>query len=116
MTTTVTPTQVYAAFYPTAVTLPDKSVWYRCKVYLTDVGVVVYRQAPTPGHDAVPALVAALNYAGLARPVGEIATGYYLPTADGLVVLTGGGGCGCGNPLKGWQPEWASSLSPWPGL
>lgn len=110
------PTGVYAAFYPTSIVLPDKTtVWHRCKAYVTPEGLFVYRAAPTSHAEPEAAYWAPINFAGTGRPRGDIRMGWPVSLADGtMVTLTDGGGCGCGNPLKGWHPSWAGSLLEWP--
>jgi hypothetical protein len=116
MTTTLpVPAGVYATFYPTSVVLPDRTVWHRCKAYATDQGLFIYRAAPTGPGDPEPAFWAEVNMAATRRPMGQASTGWWVTLETGEVLtITGGGGCGCGNPLKGWHPSWAGRLLEWP--
>lgn len=111
----VTPTGVYDSFYPASVLMPDREVWRRCKVFLTPQGVLIYRSAPVkPTEPIEPDFTSPINFAEARRPLNDARMGYYLPTAAGLLTITGGGGCGCGNRLKYWVPEWANDVLPWP--
>lgn len=110
-----TPTGAYASLYPASVVLPDKTVWHRCKVFLTPQGLIVYRAAPIrQGAEVAPDFTSAVNYAATPRLTNDARMGYYVSTAAGQVTITGGGGCGCGNRLRYWVPEWAREVLPWP--
>lgn len=105
---------VHHALYPATVLLPDKTQHSRCKVYATPEGLAVYYAVPADG--VTPDWFSAINYGNTLRPRAGYAArlGWDVYTEDGLVTVTGEGGCGCGWPLKRWQPAFAKTRLAWP--
>jgi hypothetical protein len=112
-----TPSGVYWAKFPVSAKLPGSNTpVHKLSAMLADTGLYLYRQVPVNrGADGKVFFYAPVNYAGLPQPGPTIKNGYVVPLADGDAVwLTGGGGCGCGNPLKRWAPQWAAIQLSWP--
>jgi hypothetical protein len=111
----------FRSWWPASVVLPDRTtVLHRCKVYATNVGLVIYNQVPSGQSEEWGALTpdwfAPIDF--LATPVpsaGQLpGQSFNITTDQGLVTITYTGGCGCGNPLKRWRPEFSSRIAAWP--
>jgi hypothetical protein len=103
----------YAAWFPASVLLPDGTAVHRCRVYLTDTGLRVYAARPADG--VTPQWESPIDFTTTPTPnLAAWGTGIDVCTDAGLVVVTPGGGCGCGSPLKRWVPSWASTVAAWP--
>jgi hypothetical protein len=131
MTTAATqierPRTVYAEYWPASVLMPDGTVRHRVRVYLTDTGAHLFFTKPMD--ELAPGFTAPIDFAAttppnihahnigvdiMLAPPDDLADAY----GDGarpLLVVTPGGGCGCGSTLKSWRPTWAHAVSPWPG-
>lgn len=100
---------VYKGFWPASVLLPDKTVWHRCRVYVTNQGLAIF-----PRRAAEPDFLSPMDWAATPEPHAVRHVGIDLYTAAGLVVVTLTGGCGCGSTLKSWRPDWAGTVQAWP--
>jgi hypothetical protein len=114
MTTALVPTTVYHTWWPATVLLPGEpqTIWHTCRVYATDAGLIVYRRRPDDGQ---PDWSSPIDFIKTRQPINGL-PGYAADvfTAAGLVVVTQTGGCGCGNALKRWRPEFSRSVTSWP--
>lgn len=112
--------RTYRAWWPAAALLPDKTVWHRVRVYATTVGLLIYRAVPTPGGTGWGALTpdwaSPIDLAATATPSPTTLPGqsWSVQTADGLVVVTHIGGCGCTSPLRSWRPVFSTQVTQWP--
>lgn len=115
------PTTVYAEYWPAHVLLPGGEIRRRVRVYLTDVGVIIFFTKPTD--DLVPHFHAEIDLAATPRPdihAFNVGVDVYLarPEDDGLppdaLIITPTGGCGCSSALRHWKPSWTGQVSPWP--
>jgi hypothetical protein len=109
-----TPSTIYVEYWPATVYDPaaGKSRGL-CRVYLTDTGMHVFWTKPSSG-DA-PHWSSAIDFEQTTPPNPHArAVGQDIFTADGLMIITPSGGCGCGVQLKRWIPNWARDTSPWP--
>jgi hypothetical protein len=103
------PIIVYKGLWPASVLLPDRKVWHRCRVYVTNQGLAVYVRRADEPHYFSP-----MDWAATPEPRTVRQVGIDLHTRDGLVVVTLTGGCGCGSTLKSWRPSWAGTVAAWP--
>jgi hypothetical protein len=103
------PIIVYKSLWPASVLLPDRKVWHRCRVYVTNQGLAIYVRRADEPHYFSP-----IDWASTPEPHMQRQVGIDLHTADGLVVATLTGGCGCGSTLKSWRPRWAGTVAIWP--
>jgi hypothetical protein len=104
-------TTIRAKYFPVQALLPELGLWTRTWVLLADDGLHVFRRRgevaqwhrPVDWSRMPPTLPSAW----------EGRNGITVHLADGAVaVLTTGGGCGCGSPLRGWLgPSWAAQVS-----
>jgi hypothetical protein len=101
---------VRARYFPAQVLLPELGVWSRTYVLLADDGLHAFRRTGEVAqwHQAVdwsrmPSVLPSAR---------EGRNGITVHLADGTTaVLTTGGGCGCGSPLKSWAgPSWANRI------
>jgi hypothetical protein len=120
MTTALSPTVTYHGWWPATVLLPrtadPQTIWHTCRVYATDAGLVVFRARPaSPGAAEIPDWSSPIDYSRTMRPINGL-PGYAhdVHTEDGLVVVTQTGGCGCGNRLARWRPEFSHRVASWP--
>jgi hypothetical protein len=101
---------VYKMFWPASVLLPDRTAWHRCRVYVTDQGLAVFRTRAEQPHFLSP-----MDWVHTSQPhQPRNHVGIDLMTEAGLVVITKTGVCGCGSSLKGWRPTWAGNVMVWP--
>jgi len=107
-------TAVYHSAYPVAVRMPDGTVRNRTKVFATPDGLAIYWAVPTDG--VTPDWFSPVDYSRTSRPrTGYMArVGWEVHTDAGLVIVTAEGGCGCGWPLKRWNPAYARTRLAWP--
>jgi len=88
--------QIALDVFPAKVTLPSGAMLDTARVYVADGDVLVY----TAGLDE-PALM-------LRRPLvgheGNLKSGMSLQVEDGVVSVTRSKGCGCGHPLRWFNP------------
>lgn len=105
------PTTVYAEYWPATVLMPDGTTRRRVRVYATDTGLHLFFTKPP---DNTPHWFSALDFEQAAPDIHARNVGVDFETADGLVVVTPTGGCGCGASLRHWHPTWARDRSPWP--
>ena len=84
--------------FPAQVTLPDGTQMYPARVWIADGELLVYIVA-----NGVPVEYYRSAYISLE---GTRIAGLSIDTADGMVTARKKQGCGCGNPLK--------SFNPWP--
>jgi len=110
----VNPQFVYHALYPATVLLPGGVQHNRAKVYAADDGLYIYWAVPADG--VTPDWYSPIDYVRTDRPRPGYAAklGWEITTDDGLVIVTAEGGCGCGWPLKRWQPVFARKRQAWP--
>lgn len=109
------------AWFPASVVLPGEGrrPRHRVKVFATDLGLYVYDRQPADLRqveriDAV--WFSPIDYDKTPRPPSDIMgkNGFQVVTAAGVVTITTTGGCGCNQKtLKGWAPEWATTVQAW---
>lgn len=102
-------TVVYKSFWPASVLLPDRTVWHRCRVYVTNQGLAIFVRRADEPHFFSP-----MDWATTREPHARRQVGIDLFTEAGLVVVTLTGGCACGSTLKSWRPSWAGTVQSWP--
>lgn len=106
--------KVMASWWPADVALPvadgelPRSL-RRCRVYVTESELVVFTAPDVESFRSVVDFVRTSQPPELDWPRQPLD----FHTEAGLVVVQPTGGCGCGNPLKRWQPDWASHRTPW---
>lgn len=104
------PLYVHKTYWPASVLLPDKRVWHRCRVFVTNQGLAVFERRADDPHFTAP-----MDWDATPEPRSTpMHVGIDLHTTEGLVVVTRTGGCACGSSLKSWQPRWASNIQAWP--
>lgn len=104
------PLYVHKSYRPATVLLPDKAVWHRCLVLITNQGLVIFRRRAD-----VPHFFAPMDWAATVEPHRvPMHVGIDLHTEAGLVVVTQTGGCACGSSLRAWRPAWSSQVQAWP--
>lgn len=107
---TAEPTAMKAVWFPATVILPDTTEQLRvCKVYATDAGLVVYQRTDA---GITEVFRSPIDYDRTAKP-RHPRNGFEVYTDDGTVRVTANGGCGCGNPLKRWSPDFARKAVRW---
>jgi hypothetical protein len=119
MQTTIEPSVVYHSWWPATVLLPRKEgerrqeMLHTCRVYATDAGLFVYGVQRRAGVQLL--FSSPIDYSTTFKPVNGL-PGYAhdVHTEAGLIVVTQTGGCGCGNPVKGYKPQFASRVAAWP--
>ena len=103
-------TTVRARYFPVRVLLPGLGVWSRTYVLLADNGLHVFRRTGEVAqwHQAVDWS----RMPGVLPSAREGRNGITVHLADGTTaVLTTGGGCGCGSPLRHWAgPSWGNRV------
>ena len=103
-------TTVRARYFPAQVLLPGLGVWSRTYVLLADDGLHVFRRTGEVAqwHQAVDWS----RMPGVLPSAREGRNGITVHLADGTTaVLTTGGGCGCGSPLRHWAgPSWGNRV------
>jgi len=102
--------QVLKSWWPASVFLPGGHSWHRTLVFATNDDLRVYARRGEPYDWASP-----IDFETTVEPRQfRTHVGIDITTLAGLVVVTPTGGCGCGNPLKTWRPDWASNVAAWP--
>lgn len=88
-------------FFPARVTLPSGVELGPCRLFIADgrVQVFILRNGQPELYFDEPLV---------AQAKGSTATGYDLAVESGEVRVVNDGGCGCGNPLR--------RFNPWPGV
>jgi hypothetical protein len=114
----VNPQVTYHSWWPASVLLPRvegerQQILHTCRAFATDAGLFVYRIRPADG--ITPDWFSPIDYRLTVKPINGL-PGYAADvfTEAGLVVVTQTGGCGCGNPVKGWRPEFSKVVAAWP--
>jgi hypothetical protein len=118
MKTEVEPSLVYFTWFPATVLFPREEgqrvqrMAHTARVYATDAGLYVYSSAN--GRIQLD-FSSPIDYSQTVKPVNGL-PGYAhdVHTEAGLVVVTKTGGCGCGNPAKGYRPSYAHQVAAWP--
>lgn len=99
---------VRGRWFPAAAVLPEhQHPWQRCLVLAAEDGLHIFRRRSETADWHSP-----IQWDRTVLPADGWAArnGLDLHTTAGLVVVTAGGGCGCGSPLKSWPgPSWARS-------
>jgi hypothetical protein len=104
------PTAVRASWWPAAIRIPgEEQPRTSRRIYATPEGLYVFAR-PGGEPDWWSPLLPDQD-----RPATNwtARNGVYLMTAAGQVTITLEGGCGCGNPLKRWTPDFAGQSVPW---
>lgn len=84
--------------FPQTVRLPTGVQFSPVRVVVVDDVVQLYRTSPNSN------LIEMFWERALLSSSGSRLGGYELTTEDGPVMLSRAGGCGCGNPLKTYDP------------
>jgi hypothetical protein len=104
------PIYVHKTYWPASVLLPNKTVWHRCRVFVTSQGLAIFERRADEPHFLSP-----MDWAATPEPrKPPMHVGIDLHTEAGLVVVTRTGGCACGSSLKSWLPDWAGNVQVWP--
>jgi hypothetical protein len=106
------PTVYRWSWWPAMVRLPDGTTYPQVKVYATSEGLYVYT---TPA--STPAYYTPVDYdktrpPSSSYPANQKTVRIWTPT-DEQITIQPLQGCGCGNPLKQWRPEWAYRVEAW---
>lgn len=109
-----TPAAIYASMYPATVLLPGGVQRTRTRVVSAPEGLYLYWAVPDQGDR--PDWFSPVDWGNTRRmPTGHMAqVGWDVFTDAGAVTVTAEGGCGCGWPLKRWQPSFARNRVRWP--
>lgn len=102
---------VFKVWRAASVLLPDGEVRHRQMVFVTTDGLELFGEPA-----AEPSWSSQVDFSATGEPRGgRLHVGVDIVTAAGLVVVTPTGGCmSCGSKLRGWYPEWATSVAAWP--
>lgn len=105
------PTAYRWSWWPAMVTLPSGTVFPQVKVYATAEGLYVYNRTGDPAYwspiDYEKTRPPASTY-----PASEKLVRIWTPDEE-LILIQPLQGCGCGNPLKNWRPDWAYRNEAW---
>lgn len=106
-----TPITYRWSWWPAMVTLPNGTVYPQAKVYATLEGLYVYAAVGEPTY------YTPINYdktrpPPASYPANQKTVRIWTPN-DEQVTIQPLQGCGCGNPLKSWRPEWAYRVEAW---
>lgn len=108
-------------WFPAFVRWPEEDMpLAACKVYITPQGIYVYQRPPTEpetlASGARPDRYAPVLFEETGKPpIATVArnAGFRIQTPIGPVIVQPTGGCGCGNRLKHWSPDWARNVLSW---
>lgn len=108
------PTAIKTVIYPVIVQVPGHPPRDRAKVYVTPEGLYVYWAVPAAETDWTPEYWAPITWPQPKLPPPHMwRMGFKIRTDYGDVLITASGGCGCGWPLKRWNPEFANRNVAW---